>query len=47
MQSKQQNTKTLARKIEGMKKIRAAYVEAKAQGNVKKYKVSVEVEANS
>lgn len=42
MRVKHQNTKTRARKIEGMKKIRAAYLEAKAQGNVKMYKISVE-----
>lgn len=35
MQSKHQNTKTRERKIEGMKKIKAAYLLAKAQGNIK------------
>lgn len=35
MQSKHQNTKTRARKIEGMKKIKAAYDLAKSQGNLK------------
>jgi len=42
MRTKHQNTKTPARKIKGMKKIRAVYLKAKTHGNVKKYKVSVE-----
>ena len=35
MQSKHQDTKARAKKIEGMKKIKAAYDLAKAQGKLK------------
>jgi len=34
MQSKQTTTKALERKIEGMKKFKAAYVQAKKEGSI-------------
>ena len=39
MMRKHQNTKTRARKIEGMAKIKAAYLKAKAEGKVRAYKI--------
>jgi hypothetical protein len=39
MKSQQQDTKAKSAKIESMKKIRAAYLNAKANGQVKTYNV--------
>jgi len=41
MQSKQQNTKTRAKKIEGMRKFKEAYEAAKKAGNIKRYKIQI------
>jgi len=41
MQSERQNTKARKKKIEGMRRIKAAYDAAKKAGKIRKYRIQI------